>query len=300
MSEPWGGKWTDLKLEVLGKYFQAFQTALKYQAFQTWYIDALAGDGKGNAKADLPLFLDDEDRQSAEALRAGAAALALGVSPAFDKYRLNEQSSKKRESLEALVGSTGVDKTRIHVSSADANEFILEVLTEIRSSNDRGIVLLDPFGMQVNWSTVAAIAAKGEQTKAWLDVWYLFPTMPVVRMLPKSGLLRQEWQDRLDSVLGVPEWRSEFYPNESRPDLFESSRSSVTRSASFDAVEAFVIGRLKGSFRGTVFEKPLRLGPSNKPIFSLFFASGNPSAGAKKLTNKLAAEIVGANQYKLL
>lgn len=297
MTEPWGGKWTDVKLEVLGKYFQAFRIALKNQGFRTWYIDALAGDGKGYAQAELPLF-NDEDLSSAEELRIGSAALALKTEPAFDKYRLNERNSKKQKSLAELISAAGLNPQET-LSAKDANEFVSSVLCEINSSKDRGIVLLDPFGMQVNWSTLSALVAKGVQTRAWLDVWYLFPTNPVVRMLPIKGLPKKEWQDRLDSVLGTSEWRSEFYVQKSGPDLLEATRSKLIRTVSFDSIERFVFARLKALFGGTVLE-PLRLGPDNKPIFSLFFASGNPSEAAKKLTKKLAADIISANQPKLL
>ena len=34
------------KLEVIGKYFEAFNTALKFQSFKRIYVDAFAGSGE--------------------------------------------------------------------------------------------------------------------------------------------------------------------------------------------------------------------------------------------------------------
>ena len=40
-----GGRWTEEKLEILRKYLQAYNTALKNQPFKRVYIDAFAGTG---------------------------------------------------------------------------------------------------------------------------------------------------------------------------------------------------------------------------------------------------------------
>lgn len=76
--------------------------------------------------------------------------------------------------------------------------------------NNRGVVFLDPYGLQVTWDTLVAIA----QTKA-LDVWVLFPSgMGLNCLLTKSGDIPQEWQETLDRSLGTKEWRSAFYRSE--------------------------------------------------------------------------------------
>jgi three-Cys-motif partner protein len=40
-----GGSWTEKKLEILKKYLDAYNTALKNQPFKRVYIDAFAGTG---------------------------------------------------------------------------------------------------------------------------------------------------------------------------------------------------------------------------------------------------------------
>jgi three-Cys-motif partner protein len=49
--------------------------------------------------------------------------------------------------------------------------------------SNRGVVFLDPYGLQVTWGTLAAIARTGA-----LDIWVLFPSgMGLNRLLTKSG-----------------------------------------------------------------------------------------------------------------
>ncbi|GAI54351.1 unnamed protein product, partial [marine sediment metagenome] len=49
--------------------------------------------------------------------------------------------------------------------------------------NNRAVLFLDPYGMQVNWETIKAIA----NTEA-IDLWYLFPFgIGVNRLLQKDA-----------------------------------------------------------------------------------------------------------------
>ena len=41
-----GGQWTIEKLDILGRYLDAYTTALKNQPFKLVYIDAFAGHGR--------------------------------------------------------------------------------------------------------------------------------------------------------------------------------------------------------------------------------------------------------------
>jgi three-Cys-motif partner protein len=62
----------------------------------------------------------------------------------------------------------------------------------------RAVLFLDPYGMQVEWRTIEAIAA----TKA-IDLWLLFPLgIGVNRLLTKSGDIPESWRNRLNLLLG--------------------------------------------------------------------------------------------------
>ena len=61
------------------------------------------------------------------------------------------------------------------------------------------MLFLDPYGMQVEWRTIEAIA----KTEA-IDLWLLFPlAIGVNRLLTKSGEIPESWRRRLNLLLGT-------------------------------------------------------------------------------------------------
>jgi three-Cys-motif partner protein len=69
--------------------------------------------------------------------------------------------------------------------------------------NRRAVVFLDPFGMQVTWNTIQAIA----ETKA-IDLWVLFPLgIGVMRMLPNHGQIPEGWPPIHTGVRSAPHWQ---------------------------------------------------------------------------------------------
>ncbi|MGJ5134376.1 three-Cys-motif partner protein TcmP [Bradyrhizobium oligotrophicum] len=67
----------------------------------------------------------------------------------------------------------------------------------------RGFVFLDPFGTQLSWATIEAIAKTGA-----LQVIINFPLgIAINRILPKDGDLPDGWQMALDAFFGSPDWR---------------------------------------------------------------------------------------------
>lgn len=293
-SNAWGGHWTEIKVNVLKDYLQSYQIALRNTKFHRCYIDALAGDGtwqqQGSSLGSL-WGLEEEEKLATESIREGSALVAISVDPAFDRYIFNDLNLERTSRLKARATERGLPPNSIQIETLDANNFIREFCLQINVRRERGVVLLDPWGMQVNWATVKHVAST-----LCLDMWYLFPTQPVVRMLPHSGLPRQSWCDKLDECLGTEEWRTEFYhSNVDEPDLFADAAPRTERDASFANVESFVVRRLRDEFKGAVLDKPLRLGPRNNPIFSFCFASANPSRAASGLANRLAKGVIKAN-----
>src|SRR5216683_3510713 len=77
----------------------------------------------------------------------------------------------------------------------DANTVLKAWCRERDLKKERAVVFLDPYGMQVEWSTIEALAA----TKA-VDLWYLFPLgVGVLRLLTYRGDIEESCQARLDS-----------------------------------------------------------------------------------------------------
>ncbi len=247
----------------------------------------MAGEGARSIAQANDLFLDREERTASDHIRMGSALIALQTKPVFDQYHLNERSRSKAKRLKQQAKELGAN---LEVSSIDANAFIQKTIGALKS-RDRGIILLDPWGLQIEWASVELIA-KTEH----LDMWYLFPTQAIVRMLPRGKMAPEDWARKLDSILGDKNWLSEFYKTTSGRDLFSVDRSNVDRDVTFDSVERYVVGRLRSTFRGSCVDVPLRIGRRGNPIFSFCFASGNPSEGAKRLTTTLANAVIRSNR----
>lgn len=180
-----GGDWTSRKLEILAAYLGDYRKALKKQPFRLAYIDAFAGTGYRTPQASedpssLPLFPDLAAAEP-QALLDGSARLALQVQPPFDRYLFIERSRDRCEALESLKREFPDLASAIRVEQGDANHVIQQLCA--RNWKDRRAVLfLDPYGMQVEWKTIEAVA----RTKA-IDMWLLFPLgIGVNRLLLKN------------------------------------------------------------------------------------------------------------------
>ena len=280
MVHVFGGAWTERKLSVVRGYLERYAIALKNQSFQRIYIDAFAGTGDRSEKRreTLPLL----DLPEFEAIAKDSARLALEVEPPFHRYVLIERATKRASELAELKSE--FPSREVCIVNADANEAIADLCKATNWRSTRGVVFLDPYGLQVTWNTLIAIA----HTKA-LDVWILFPAgMGLNRLLTKSGDIPQEWQDTLDRSLGTGEWRSAFYRSEEEVDLFEGTRSKTVKDADPIKLEKFYLDRLRTIFP-TVMNGCVRLTNSkDQTMYLLCFACANPSPKAKSLVTKLA------------
>lgn len=73
---------------------------------------------------------------------------------------------------------------------------------------NRALVFLDPFGMQVGWETIAALAA----TKA-IEIFLNFPVgMAIQRLLRRQpDKFTEAQRRRLDDYFGSPDWMNVLY-----------------------------------------------------------------------------------------
>lgn len=188
-----GGDWTSTKLDVLTRYLTAYTVALNDKPssthpFKKAYIDAFAGTGyrtsRGDqaSKASLNLDLPDLADAGPQRLLDGSARLALKIQPRFDRYIFIERNKDRVQQLEALKAEFLELAPRITIKRGDANREIRK-LCERNWSSHRAVLFLDPYGMQVEWDTIVAVA----QTRA-IDLWLLFPLgVGVNRLVTRSG-----------------------------------------------------------------------------------------------------------------
>ena len=269
-----GGDWTQEKLMRVRKYLFAYTAALKNTPFTLIYIDAFAGTGYREIKAadeNPGLMFPGQVEGDVEAFHAGSARIALETEPPFADYYFIEQDAQKCRELRTLKRDFPEKASSIHILNEDANTAIERICNFcLQSRNVRGVLFLDPFGMNVPWRTIETVA----RTKA-IDMWYLFPLgVGANRLLRRDGNIPLGWQKRLDDIFGEPDWRDIFYKTEITPSLF-GNEEIVTKAGSFKQIADYLVTRLQSVFPGVV-DKPLPLYNSrNNPLYLLCFAAGN-------------------------
>ena len=272
MPDLFGGSWTDEKLVRLRKYLAAYATIMRKQNFRFAYIDAFAGTGymereKAGA-ADRGLFPELAEGESKE-FAEGSARIALQVEPPFDKYIFVEQALESFGELSKLKEEFPGRAERIELVNADANAWLQDRCLNYNWSRNRSVVFLDPFGMQVEWATIEAVAA----TEA-VDLWILFPLgVAVNRLLRRDGQIDDSWRKRLDLVFGTTDWYDAFYKE--KEDLFGPRSEKVIN---LEGIGRYYNERLKAAFkRGGVASNPLPLRNSRgNPLYLFCFAAANP------------------------
>jgi three-Cys-motif partner protein len=212
----------------------------------------------------------------------GSASIALLVEPRFSKYIFVEHDQTKAQELLKLCDRFPGTSRDIEVVNEEANTYLQHICSKSWKSH-RAVLFLDPFGMQVSWKTMEAIA----RTKA-IDTWILFPVGAVNRLLKRNAQIPEGWRRRLDTVFGEPNWFNVFFPKE-RSTLFREEFDNY-RKVNVETIGRYYNQRL-GSIFAEVAPNPLTLTTrKNVPLFLLCFAAANPKAAA--LAIRIAQDIL--------
>lgn len=272
VSQRFGGPWTEDKLRRVRAYLTAYVTALKDQPFDLVYVDAFAGTGfrtKKQRHEQLDLAL--EEFADTDEIAKGSARLALEVVPPFRRYVFIEKNARAFRELKTITADYPDRAGAITLVNEDANKALVDLCLQIDWRRSCAVVFLDPYGMQVDWTTIEVLA----QTKA-IDLWYLFPAyIGVGRMTPLSGQVPETWQARLDRCLGNKDWRDAFYVDAPIADLFEDSRQRRERRFNLAAVEAYFRARLEAVFAGVANRAAPMSNRNGTCMYLLFFACAN-------------------------
>jgi three-Cys-motif partner protein len=289
-----GGPWTEEKLSRLKKYLRAYMKIFSRNPraayFRAVYVDAFAGTGfrKDPTSADEvtdTLFEDVASDTDADALRKGSAQVALETEPSFAEYVFIEHAPDHAQKLSRLRSCFPALSQRIRIVREDANEYLKTWCAATDWNKTRAVVFLDPYGMQVEWTTIAAMGPT-----QGIDLWILFPLgVGVNRLLLKGGPPRGPWADRLTRIFGTDAWRNAFYRQSGQQKLFGGPPDTV-KDADFKRIAQLWVDRLKTVFP-EVAPIPLPLRNSkNVPIYLLSFAAANPRGG--KTAVKIAQDIL--------
>lgn len=286
MSNPhaFGGSWTDEKLVTLKNYLEAYRTIFtgnpNARYFETVYVDAFAGTGSRVSRRDVDAEVvpSDEDAQS---YRQGSVNIALGLESPFDRYFLIDKNPNHTQELELLAGRFP-DRT-VEIAAGDANDVLRGWCAAFNTRRSRAVVFLDPYGMQVQWQTIEAIA----QTQA-IDMWLLFPLGQAVnRLLTRNEPPSKAMAARLSQTFGTDEWQEAFYKADPRGNLFGDP--AIIKQVTMDGIAQFFLDRLRLVFHSVSPNYKSLRNSKNAVIYILCFAAANPRGAptAIKIANYL-------------
>lgn len=293
--QQFGGPWTEHKLECVKKYLHAYTTIMAKQNFQYAYIDAFAGTGYRELEHDgdtesamFPGF----DSPEVIGFQQGSARNALEVEPPFEKYVFIEKSANRYAELVELkkefLLKAEFSENSIECVREDANPYLRNLCGKNWRFH-RAVLFLDPFGMQMEWETIQAIA----RTKA-IDLWILFPIGAVNRLLKNDGEIHAPNRERLDLFFGESDWFEVFYQLAKQMAFFNQEEHWHKTGNIFEKIEQYFMERLQNVFE-QVADNPLLLYNSrNVPLYLLCFAAGNPRGAPTAV--KIAEHILNGMQ----
>lgn len=262
-----GGQWTKEKLTIIDEYLQFYTTAMSKQKVKLIYIDAFAGSGQ--------TILSDGT------VMDGSAIKALQYN--FDEYYFIEINKKRIASLEEIIKSRYPEKvSKIHIIKENCNKILARVLEKL-TVYQRGVMFLDPYALELDWSILEAAS----KTKI-LDVWYLFPVNALVRNLPKDKGYSYATSEKIDRILGTHDWEEALYKESKQLSLFETTDYE---RVDFEQLVHFVNKRLGELFPYVSPNSRILKNSKNSPLFILYFMMTNDSNKAIRLGSKVVNQI---------
>ena len=269
--------WTKDKLDKVRDYLDAYLIALKNQNFRLEYIDAFAGTGYVTRKFNVApqTLFELEETVTLKDFIDGSARVALQTEPPFAKYTFIEKHVQRCKELENLKTEFPSLSESIQVINGEANDFVQQLCRmDWIDSRRRAVMFLDPYGTQVSWKTLKAIA----ETMA-IDLWILFPIGTVNRLLNRNGRIIEGRRKRLNTLFGDEIWFDSFYSREESRILFSDvPQEKYIKTASFESIAAYFVDKLRAVF-ADVAPNPL------------CFAAGNPNGAP--IAVRIAKHILG-------
>ena len=228
----------------------------------------------------LPVEFEGLARSAAEYAK-GSAVRALEVEPGFDKFLFIERDADRAAELGRLMEQ--FPGKNIQIVNSDANSALTDWINATEWLQNRAVVFLDPFGMQVEWKLIESLA----RTQA-IDLWILFPLFAVNRMLVRNGEPPEGWRTKLTKVFGTSDWEPAFYTR--TKSLIIEGLEITEKSADIGRISEFFLSQLKRLFPAVA--RPLVLTNSRgAPLFLFCFAAANKKGAPTAL--RIAEHVIG-------
>lgn len=300
----WGGPWTEEKLDAFEKYVKAYLTIMKKYAkengWELFYFDAFAGSGsretetEDNNTAEDTLFgNEDIEEITKQASYKGAAERVLGTDIdgfSFNYFYFVDKDEQSLQALSKKLKELYPDKAScMAFKSGDANKKILELVNYAKvHPKCAALVLLDPFGMQLNWETIRAL-----KDIKHIDLWILVPSGVIInRLLTRNGKIL--CPERMEKSFGmsIDEIQKFFYQQITEPSLFGDIVRQQKRDNTIHRIAQLYLELLGKEFSHVIKEPLVLTNSTNCPIFHFVFASHNQTGV------KIASEIVIKKNWK--
>lgn len=249
--------WSEVKLDIIREFAQAYSTILSAQTkpkLYHIYIDAFAGAGIHISKRTNEFV-------------AGSPLNALLVEPPFKEYHFVDLDGQKIKSLKEHTS----DNNNVSIYEGDCNHILVQNVFPHARYEDykRGLCLLDPYGLHLNWQ-VLETAGKMKS----IDVFLNFPVADMNRnvLWKNPDKVTPEQIGRMNAFWGDESWRQAAYDTTGNLFGFEEKTTNL------DIVKAFQ-KRLKSvaEFKHVPNPIPMR-NYQGATVYYLFFASHKPVA----------------------
>jgi three-Cys-motif partner protein len=262
------GHWSELKLDIVGKYGAAYTNALRNAAnLKKFYTDGYCSAG---------VHVSKRTRTQVE----GSPARALNVSPPFDGFYFIDMDAGRTAHLQSICKG----RNDVIILTGDANvKLTTEVLPKIHFSKfNRALCLLDPYGLHLDWE----VMLQAGQSQA-IDMFLNFPVMDMNRnaiwknpeAVPKDGI------ERMTRFWGDESWKVVAYAESPQGNLF--SAPDLVKQDN-DAIVAAFRDRLRTVAGFKYVPEPLPMRNSNNAVvYYLFLAS------QKAVAEKIIKDIYG-------
>lgn len=262
------GVWSELKLEIIRNYAQAYSTILNRQTgLRHMYIDGFAGPG---------VHLT---RRTGEWI-PGSPLNALSIKPGFKEFHFIDAEADRTSQLLQLAGN----RPDVFAYSGDCNEILpKQVFPRAEYSKfGRALCLLDPYNIDLAWNVVA-LAGQMQTIEIFLNFMIMDMNMNVLRHDPES--VHPSQIERMERFWGDSTWRQIAYTQE--PTLFGFEEAKVSNDLIAQAYRERL--RSVAGFKHVPDPMPMRT-RTGSTIYYLFFASPNPTG------NKIVESIF--NKYR--
>jgi three-Cys-motif partner protein len=255
------GYWSEVKLDIVRKYAEAYTKILARQRFQFAYIDGFAGAGLHLAKR-------------TKGFVPGSPLNALRIQPRFHEYFLVDLDGDRVDQLREFPEVKG--RPEVHVVQGNCNQVLLrDIFPKVRYEDyRRALCVLDPYGLHLDWEVIQ-MAGKMKS----IDMFLNFPIMDANRnaLWHKAEAASPEGRARMTAYWGDESWRDAAYLKQGTLFGDEEDIKRGNRAV----VDAFA-ARLKSVAGFDYVPEPMPMRNStNAVVYYLFFAS--PKAAASNI-----------------